>query len=91
MGFLLMGSPGYFGTFRGELINTLLVEAFLMVAIWKTWFSPWTTTIYLLACGILPCLLIRAKRIGTKDAFETVGKVAFGIIILDTFIRLVRL
>lgn len=86
-----MNSKGYFDTYRGEAINTLLMELLIACAIWKTWFSVLVTPVYLVSAVILLLLLRRAKRLDTPEAYEGVGKVAFGILILDTFVFLLRL
>ena len=85
-----LSESDYFASFKGELINTVLMELLIAAAVWKTWFSAWETTTYLICAILAVVLLAWAQRVGTKDAYEVVGKVAFGILILDTFVVLLR-
>lgn len=76
---------------RIELIYSAYVVLLIGVATWRNWSSPILTLVYVVSAAILLAMLIRSRKIDTLEAYSALGKVAFAIFIVDSFITLMRL
>lgn len=73
-----------------DLFYAIVVEVSIFLTLYKTGFQTWTFSIYCLCAAILLVCIIWALLKPSTSHHNTLGKIAFGLFLVDSFFSLAR-